>query len=104
MMLVPAFALAYSLAQEERYQASATVLLRDTPGSNLKLAPEDQEREAATNLGLASLARLANRTAKEIGPAVTAGSVAGAIDVKSDSTSNLFTITAEGTSPGWWPR
>ena len=99
LVLVPAFAGAYSLAQDERYTASATVLIRDTPGSDLKLSAVDEERAAATNLGLASLARLADRTAEQIGPSVTAGTVARNVTVKSESTSNLFTITSESATP-----
>ncbi len=99
VILVPAFAAAYSLAQEERYTASATVLLRDTPGSDLKLSPEDEERTAATNLGLASLSRLASRTAEKIGPPVTGGSVARNTTVTGEATSNLFTVTSESGKP-----
>jgi capsular exopolysaccharide synthesis family protein len=102
LILVPASVIAYSLAQHEVYQATASLLFKSSGPATLlgaptqSQAPQD-ERTAATNVTLAGLAVVADRTARRMG--VPAGEVTGNVDVSPVGTSNLVTVDARAASP-----
>lgn len=95
VLLVPSIAASYALSRDDEYSASASLLFRETPGSDIRLsAAEDDEREQATNAGLAGLSAVSQRTARALGNGITAGTVSKAVDTKGDASANLLTITA----------
>jgi capsular exopolysaccharide synthesis family protein len=92
--LVPAAALAFSLAQEEKYTAKASILFRDSAGSGL--ASTDPEREAASNVEVFSLATIERGAERRLGgPRATAESV----EVVQEGQSNLLSVEATDPSP-----
>jgi polysaccharide biosynthesis transport protein len=94
-LLVPIAALAFSRAQEERYSATASILIRDARGSSV-LASEDPEREAATNVLLLSQGTIRARVEDRLGgDRATADSV----DIAQEGQSNIFKVTATDPSP-----
>ena len=102
---VPGAAVAFSLSQEKRYSASASLLFRD-PGFDQTFlgAPffrptVDSAREAATNLKLVSLRIVADRTARTVGGDVTSSDVSGGIEVAQEGQSDLVTVTATHRRP-----
>ena len=93
-LLVPAAALALTLQQEKQYEASTSLLFRDSGLGSTVLASADPDREAATNLRLLQLDALeskVNADRKHPFP--------GDIDVVTEAESNLATITATDTKP-----
>jgi succinoglycan biosynthesis transport protein ExoP len=102
-VLVPAAVVAYSLAQEKEYRASATLLLgeSDSPavanGTTNQPSTEDQTRRAATDLELAALPIVAERTARRLG--VEAADVASRVDVAPVGSTDLATVDATDTTP-----
>ncbi len=60
-LLVPGAALALTLQQEKQYEASTTLLFRDSGLGSTALASADPDREAATNLRLLQLDALKRR-------------------------------------------
>src|SRR4051794_16153185 len=71
LILVPASVVAYSLAQDEVYEATASLLFKSSGPATLLGAPEQSqapqdERTAATNVTLAGLAGVADRTADRL--------------------------------------
>ena len=60
-LLVPGAALALTLQQEKEYEASTTLLLRDSGLGSTALASADPDREAATNLRAGLLSLLSTR-------------------------------------------
>jgi succinoglycan biosynthesis transport protein ExoP len=93
LLIVPAAALAFSLAQEKEYEASTTVVIRDS-GGNSPLASENPDREAATNLRLLQLGAVQARVNDRLG-----GPFKGDVDVVTETESNLATITVTGPDP-----
>ncbi len=95
VILVPCIAAAYALSRDDEYSATASLLFRTSPGSEVRLSPgQDEEREGATNLGLASLSAVSTRTAEALGNGVTTRTVAESVDTTSDASANLLKITA----------
>ena len=95
VLLVPSIAASYALSRDDEYSASASLLFRASPGSDFKLSQaDDEERESATNVSLASLGAVAERTARALGDGVTAGTVAKAVDTTADGSANVLTIKA----------
>ncbi len=95
IVLVPCIAASYALSREDEYSAKASLLFRSAPGSDFNLSSvEDEERESATNVSLASLDQIAERTARALGGGVTAGTVAESVEVAADGSANLLTFTA----------
>jgi capsular exopolysaccharide synthesis family protein len=93
-LLVPGAALALTLQQEKQYEASTTLLIRDSGLGSTALASADPDREAATNLRLLQLDALEHRVnAHRNHP------FPGAVDVATEADSNLATITATDTKP-----
>jgi len=94
IVLVPAAALAFSLAEEEKYTATASILFRDSSGSGL--ASSDPEREAASNLELLSLKAIEEGAERRLGgPRAAAESV----QVVQEGQSNLLSIEATDPRP-----
>lgn len=101
-ILVPTSVVGYSLAQENRYEATASLLFRDSgPGDLLEPAPLSQsagdDRTAATNQGLAGLEVVAARTARRLG--LAAGDIAGNVEITPVGSSNLTQVTATDANP-----
>jgi polysaccharide biosynthesis transport protein len=103
---VPGAILAISLAQPERYSATAALLFRDPQfdqrlfgSTSLPTGNLDPDREAATNLQLASLRVVARRTARELGGAISAADVAASVSVEGKGQSNLVSIVATDQDP-----
>lgn len=94
-LLVPAATLAFSLAQEDKYSASTSILFRDI-GSSSVIASEDAEREAATNIELLSLDTIKNRVEQRLGGA---GATAESVSVAQQGQSNVLKVKATDASP-----
>lgn len=109
-LLVPAVALAVSLAQEKRYTATASLLFRDPAldeklfGSTFIQQSGDPAREAATNLRLVSLDVVAARTARALGGRLDTGAVAEAVDVTAEGQSDVASVSATDPSPRFAAR
>jgi capsular exopolysaccharide synthesis family protein len=98
VVLVPGIAGAYALSQEKEYSTSSSLLFRnateDGPLSG------DEERGAATNVSLASLGEVAERTATTIGGGLSAGEVSRSVDVQPDGAdANVLTVSVSNTDP-----
>jgi len=89
-LLIPIAALVFSLSQEKRYEASASILFSDTD----VIASDNPEREAATNVELLSLDEI-QRGAKQR----LAGPRAEKVDAEEAGTANVLTITATDPDP-----
>jgi receptor protein-tyrosine kinase len=104
LVLVPAVVVALSLVQRKEYTAKAVLAFRD-PGFDQKLFgtsyvqnQPDPQRQAATNVALVSLPRVAALTAATL-PGVTEQRVSSAVSVGSDSQSDLASIEATARDP-----
>jgi Mrp family chromosome partitioning ATPase len=89
-----------SLAQSDRYKASADLLFGRTTTAETIIAGgttdtgELPERVAATNLALASLDTVAARVANRL-PGVTVDELKRAVSIEAAGESDVFTVTAE---------
>jgi capsular exopolysaccharide synthesis family protein len=83
-----------TLQQEKQYEASTTLLFRDSGLGSTVLASADPDREAATNLRLLQLDALERRV-----NAHRKHPFPGSVDVVTEAESNLATITATDTKP-----
>src|SRR4051794_2443601 len=104
VLVAAAFAYGNSLAQPERFRASAQLLFgRTTPADTLAgagaAAGGDPAREAATTLALASLDRVAARTRRQFSGPVTVGDLKNAVSVSATGNSDLLTVAAEWATP-----
>src|SRR4051812_18030151 len=97
-LAVPGAALALSLSQKKEYSASASLLFRD-PGFDQKLfgAPfvepsANRDRDAATNLRLASLDVVGDLTARRIGHGLTGGQISKKVNVSSAGQSDVVSL------------
>jgi len=92
-----------SLLQDEKYSASALLLFREqSVGQELPggTAPKpDPQIEAETNLQLATVRRVAVRTAAELGPGFDPREIADSVEVAAKGTSNVGDVTATWSSP-----
>jgi capsular exopolysaccharide synthesis family protein len=89
-----------SLMQEKKYSASASILVRPPGATEALLGSSgdqgfDADREAATSADLFRLDLIAERTARRLG----VRDVAGRISTSGSPTSDVFSVTAEDTSP-----
>lgn len=96
-ILVPASAFAFSTTRQKQYTASASLLFRD-PGFDQKLfgsqvlqSSTDPTRAAATNVRLASLDVVAERTAKRL---PNAGDVRSHVAVEAEGQSDVVSVSA----------
>jgi polysaccharide biosynthesis transport protein len=94
LIVVPAAALTFSLGQEEKYTASATLIFRDSGSGAQPLVSEDPEREAATNVRLLQGELMKQRVERALG-----GSIGGTVSVIQEGESNLVTVEATATDP-----
>ncbi len=105
VLLVPVVAVIASLAQTKKYTATAQLLFRNPQfdqmlfGSAITPSETDPARQAATNLGLVSLPRVASLTARKLH--LTQDQVLGAISQSSDGQSDLVDVQAVATSPAF---
>lgn len=104
LLLAPAVAVAFSLTQRKQYTAKAVLAFRD-PGFDQKLFgtsyvqnQPDPQRQAATNVALVSLPRVAALTAASL-RGVTEQQVLSAVSVGSDSQSDLASVEATARDP-----
>src|SRR4051794_17788995 len=79
---------------EKEYEASASVLFRDSGGGTSVLASTDPQREAETNLRVLQLGVLDDRVDARLAKPFT-----GHVDVVAEGVSNLATITVTDTDP-----
>jgi Mrp family chromosome partitioning ATPase/capsular polysaccharide biosynthesis protein len=92
-----------SLAQPDKYRASADLLFGRTTNADAIIAGgttdtgEIPERAAATNLALASLDTVAVRVARQF-PGVTAGELKNSVSIEAAGESDVVTVTAERSS------
>jgi capsular exopolysaccharide synthesis family protein len=91
-LLIPIAALAFSLSQEERYTASASILFSDKEN----IASDLPEREAATNVELLTLDEIKRGVDQRL---AGTGPVAEKVDARQEGTANVLTITATDPSP-----
>ena len=102
-LVVPVSVLAYSLAQQKEYRASASLLFRDSGLASLVdpsqavAARQPDDTATGTNLGLAGLDVVASATARKLG--VPSGDVAGKVKVEPVPSSDLATVNATDTQP-----
>jgi Mrp family chromosome partitioning ATPase len=90
-LLIPIAALAFSLNQEERYTASASILFSD----NDNIASDDPDREAATNVELLKLDEIKRPVEQQLGD-----TIAEEVDASQAGTANVLTISATDPSAG----
>jgi capsular exopolysaccharide synthesis family protein len=103
---VPAAVFGLSLAAEKKYTATASLLFRDPQfdqrlfgSTSLPSGNLDPDREAATNLKLASLDVVARRTARELAGGLDTAEVAAGVTVGGEGQSNLVSISAVNSDP-----
>ena len=92
LIVVPAAALIFSLEQEKKYTASASLIFRDSGPGSQPLVSDDPVREAATNLGLLQGDLVRQRVERALG-----GSIGGTVSVTPEGESNLVTVEATAT-------
>jgi Mrp family chromosome partitioning ATPase len=88
-LLIPIAALAFSLNQEERYTASASILFSESES----LASDDPDREAATNVELLKLDEIKRPVEQRLGD-----TKAEEVDASQSGTANVLTISATDPS------
>ena len=104
-ILIPAAAVAFSLAQQKQYSATASLLFRDPQfdqklfGSTFIQQSGDPARQAATNVRLVSLEVVASRTSRALGGRPSAGDIAAGINVAPAGQSDVANITATNSDP-----
>ncbi|HEX7300627.1 MAG TPA: Wzz/FepE/Etk N-terminal domain-containing protein [Solirubrobacteraceae bacterium] len=105
MVVAAALALVASLAQSNRYQASADLLFGRTTNADAVIAGtptdtgETPERAAATNLALAGLDTVATRVKQRFRGTATVQEIRDAVSIKAQGESDVVTVTAEWSSP-----
>jgi Mrp family chromosome partitioning ATPase len=98
-------ALVWSLAQPSRYEANADLLFGQTTSAATVItgAPADisssPDRDAATNLALASLDTVAANVKRRFRGPVTVEQLKNAVKVEPQGTSDVVTVTAHWDSP-----
>ncbi len=100
-------ALAFSLLQEQKYEASASLLFREPKfglnifGEQTASAPTqaDQDRQAATNAQLVNQDIVSARTAKVMGKGFTAAEVKSQVQVSDGGDSDIIDVTATDPDP-----
>ncbi len=97
-------ALTFSLLQTEQYDATSSLLFRDTGFDSSFLGgqaagAEDADRQAATNLSLVTLDAVAALAAAELDGDLTGSEVSAGVTVASEGSSNIISITATDPDP-----
>lgn len=103
VVIVVGAAVTLSLLQPNRYTASSSILFRsqslaqELPGSS---APSfDPTTQAATNLELVSLERVATRTAHQLGHGFTPKEISNSVDVAAKGASTVIDVKATWRNP-----
>ena len=100
-----ALALAASLTQSDRYQASADLIFGRTTNADAIITggatdvAEDPVRAAATNLALASLDTVATRVKQRFRGSATVDEIRSAVSIHSEGESDVVAVTAEWSTP-----
>jgi Mrp family chromosome partitioning ATPase len=100
-----ALALAASLAQSDRYQASADLVFGKTTNADAIVSgstadtAEDPVRAAATNLALAGLDTVATRVKQRFRGTATVQEIRSAVSIHAQGESDVVSVTAEWSSP-----
>src|SRR5436190_2579718 len=97
-------AVAFSLTQEKKYTAEASLLFRDpgidkNPFQSNAADTTDAQRQAATNLRLVSLPDVAERTSKRLGGHPTESEIERNVSVSSEGQSDIVAIKATDKDP-----
>jgi Mrp family chromosome partitioning ATPase len=106
VVVAAGLALVASLAQSNRYTASADLLFGRTTNADSVIAGaatdtgETPERAAATNLALAGLDTVATHVKQRFRGTATVQEIRNAVSIKAQGTSDVVTVTAEWSSPG----
>lgn len=99
LIAVPVLALVFSLAQEDEYTATATLLFRAAPDAiSEDESVLDPTREAATNSELVSLPIVAERAAKEL-DGVSPAEILDSVTVEASPEADTAEIEATTESP-----
>jgi Mrp family chromosome partitioning ATPase len=105
VVVAAVLALVASLAQSDRYTASADLLFGKTTNADAVIAGaatdtgETPERAAATNLALAGLDTVATRVKQRFRGSATVQEIRDAVSIKAQGTSDVVTVTADWSSP-----
>jgi Mrp family chromosome partitioning ATPase len=100
-----ALALAASLTQSDRYQASADLIFGRTTNADTIITggaadvAEDPVRAAATNLALAGLDTVAARVKRRFRGSATVEEIRSAVSIHAQGESDVVSVTAEWSSP-----
>lgn len=98
-IIVPILALLFSLSQEDKYEATATLLFRQPPVALAESSGViDPTREAATNGQLVALPVVADQAEKDL-EGVSASEILGSITVSPSSEADTAMITATTDEP-----
>jgi succinoglycan biosynthesis transport protein ExoP len=106
MVVAGGAAFTASATQQKQYSATASLLFR-APGFDQTLfgsqvfPSTDPTREAATNVDLASLQAVADKTARALGRGLSGSQVSGEVSVSPEGQSDLVSITATDPSPSF---
>jgi polysaccharide biosynthesis transport protein len=104
VIVVPAVALALSLAKHKEYTATASLLFESAPtatapGEGAAPGTVDPTRQAATNGELVGLPAVARRAAGRLGRGVTASQVSSSVSIDSSGDADIAKISATTRSP-----
>jgi Mrp family chromosome partitioning ATPase len=105
VVVAAGLALVASLAQSDRYTASADLLFGRTTNADAVISGaatdtgETPEREAATNLALAGLDTVATHVKQRFRGTATVQEIRDAVSIKAQGTSDVATVTAVWSSP-----
>lgn len=106
LVVVPAIALALSLSQTARYEASAKVLLQQRNLASALTGVEDpnasvpNETLVQTQVGVARVPEVADRVVERIdGVELTSGELLAGTEVTADPDTQILTFTAESEDP-----
>ena len=104
VLIATLLAAGWSMTQEKKYTASASLLFRDPGfaedlfGADLQ-AQSDPTRQAATNVKLVGLAVVAQRTAQSLGPGTTAKQISSEVAVSPAGASDVVSVSATDPEP-----
>ncbi len=96
LVAIPLLVLLFSLQQDKRYTATASLLFTT---SQLDSGPVDLTRQATTNEELLQLPAVAERTARALGGGLTRTQVRDSIEVKTEADSDIVEIAATAATP-----
>ena len=105
VLLISGLAFGYSKAQTKQYDATASLLFRDSEfdqklfGSTFFSPSRDPDREAVTNTMLAGFDVVARRAAARLGKSLTPKQLSDMVTVAAEGRSDVVDITARSPSP-----